>query len=211
MLRVQVRLVAMRTWILAICVLLRYHTLGARGSPLRRWVRPTRRTWQDATPALRSNHMCRRLLVLHERRLLSELTGTRHARQAAHGAADTAGRHWPKTREGARRCLRWHCRRARGWIHCRLRHSVRVVATRWHHAALLVGRRHGRVGAGAALLHRRGGGGVRRGGRVCLAARMPVRHVSEGEAAILILQWWQGWVRRRVLMLVMRRQVAEGA
>lgn len=95
MLRVQVGLVAVRARVFSIGVLLRYHVLGGLTTTRDRRVRATRRAGKDTTTALRTNHMCRSLLVLHELRLLTQV---RESRKATHRATDASRRHWPDCR-----------------------------------------------------------------------------------------------------------------
>jgi hypothetical protein len=66
MLRVQIGLVAVRARVFSIGVLLRNHVLGGLATTRHRRVRATRRAGKNTTTALRTNNVCRSLLVLHE-------------------------------------------------------------------------------------------------------------------------------------------------
>lgn len=194
MLGVQVRLVAVRTRILSVRVLLRYHALGARTASLCWWVGASRRAGQDTAPSLRANDVRGSLLILQERGLLTKRVASQ-ARQAIQAAAVHApGRHgtqaWKATCSTGRR----HRRRGGGWVHGSRAHAVRMIeAVLLHHATLLVGGRHVAVGiVGAGLLHGRGHRGVRGVGRMGTAAGVGEGEVAEGEAAVLVLQRRQG-------------------
>lgn len=73
MLGVQIRLVAMRTRVLAVSILSRNHALRNLATALSGRIWPSWSTRQDTTSALRSHHVCRRLLILHKRWLLADL------------------------------------------------------------------------------------------------------------------------------------------
>lgn len=120
---VQVCLVAMRTRILAIRILLRDHALGGLRTALRRRVRPSWSTGQNATTSLRSNDMCGSLLILHKRRLLAELAHLAcicKTRQAI----DATGRHGAEVWKVHRSASRREGSRCRGWVHHALRHAA---------------------------------------------------------------------------------------
>ena len=100
MLSVQVRLVAVRTRVFSVGIFLRNHVLASLSAARNRRVRPAGRARKDTTSTLRTDHVCRSLLILHERCLLTHVRVT-ETREASHGTTDTSGRHWPDCRQAA--------------------------------------------------------------------------------------------------------------
>jgi len=215
MLSVQIRLVAMRTRVLSICVLLRYHALGACTASLCWRVRASRGAGQDTAPSLRTNNMRGSLLILQERGLLTKRVASQAGQTIQAATVHTPGRHGTKAWKATSSTGRRHGRCGGGRVHRSRAHAVRVIeAVLLHHATLLVGGGHVAVGiVGAGLLHGRGHRGVRGVGRMGTAAGVGEGEVAEGEAAVLVLQRRQGGgvVRRRVMMVGLGREVAEGA
>jgi hypothetical protein len=97
MLCMQVGLVTVRTRVFSIGILLRNHVFTGLSAARHRRVGSTGRAREDTTSTLRTNHVCRSLLILHERCLLTHVRVAK-TWKASHGTADTSRRHWPDCR-----------------------------------------------------------------------------------------------------------------
>ena len=126
MLCVQVRLRAVRAWILPRGILLGYHGLGGESTVLVGSFRATRGTGKNASAALRTNDVCRRLLTLHHRCLLSHMAGMRQARETVHRAANAARGHGSDVGKADLGLSAGERSGGRRRVHHRLRHVVRL-------------------------------------------------------------------------------------
>jgi hypothetical protein len=123
MFRVEVCLVAVWTRELPVRVFCGNHALCYLPIALNGWVWSSRRAGENTTPALRTDHVCWSLLILHKRCLLSNLThlSSRGKTWQTIGNSSSTRRHWADRWETDGRVDRWHRSCGRRRVHHRLR------------------------------------------------------------------------------------------